>query len=90
MNSFLKYEWRPRDGGEQIAFAFEGTTVDAVTAIGRMIQQFYDKTDDRAKPAFCFACKRLMDGDSPVWHPKDEETVIVDLKALKKTLEGWE
>lgn len=88
MNSFLKYEWRPHDGGTQIAFAFEGTVVDATAAVGRLIQQFYDKIDDREKPMFAFACMRLMDKDSPVWNPKAKETIIVDLKALKKTLEA--
>ncbi|MBR3331663.1 MAG: hypothetical protein IKG25_10760 [Mogibacterium sp.] len=88
MSNFLSYEYRPHDGGVQITFAFEGTIVDATKAIGRLIQQFYGKLDDRIKPAFAFACKQLMDEDSPIWNPHDEETIIVDLKALKKTLEA--
>lgn len=88
MNSFLKYEWRPHDGGVQIAVTFEGSILDLLKATGMMIQHLYGNLKEEDKSFFRFMCKQMMDDDAPTWRPERNNAVTVDLKALKKTLEA--
>lgn len=88
MSSFLKYEWRPNDGGVQIGVTFNGSVMDLIKAVGMLIQQLHGDLRDEDKKFFHFMCKRMMDDDSLIWHPERENKIVVDLKALKKTLEA--
>lgn len=86
MNSFLKYEWRPHDGGTQVGVTFNGNLMDITKAVGMLIQQLYGNLRDEDKEFFRFMCKQMMDDDCPIWHPEQEKVTTIDLKELRKQM----
>lgn len=88
MNVFLRYEWRPRAGGTEIAFEFNGNILDMTKAVGMLIQQAYGNACAEDRQFFKFACKQMMDDDCPVWHLERENVMTIDMKELRKQARG--
>ena len=90
MNSFLKYEWRPRVDGTEIVFKFNGNILDMTKGVGMLMQQAYGNARAEDRLFFKFACKQMMDDDSPVWHLERENVMMIDMKELRRQMKDEE
>lgn len=80
----LKYSFERVKSGTQIRLEYEGNVVEITAAIGRLIQQVFLKTPEEIRPVFRAAMQHVVAEDSPVWQPDGEESICIDVGALRR------
>ena len=80
----LKYSYEKVKSGIQIGLEFRGDVVEITAAIGRLIQQVFLKMPDEIRPAFRATMQQVVAKDSPVWQPDGEESICIDVGALRR------
>ena len=80
----LKYSFEKVKNGIQIGLEFQGDVVEITAAIGRLIQQVFLKMPEEIRPVFRAAMQHVAAEDSPVWQPDGEESICIDVGALRR------
>lgn len=80
----LRYSCEKVRNGISISLKYEGNVVELTAAIGRLIQQVFLKSPEEIRPAFRAAMQHVVAEDSPVWQPVGEESICIDVGALRR------
>lgn len=80
----LKYSFEKVKNGIQIGLEVQGDVVEITAAIGRLIQQVFLKMPEEIRPAFRAAMQHVVAKGSPVWQPDGEESICIDVGALRR------
>lgn len=80
----LKYSYEKVKNGIQIGLEVQGDVIEVSAAIGRLIQQVFLKTPEEIRPVFRAAMQHVVTEDSPVWQPDGEESICIDVGALRR------
>lgn len=80
----LKYSYEKVENGTQIGLEIQGDGVEITAAIGRLIQQVFLRMPEEIRPAFRTAMQHVVAADSPVWQPNGEESICIDVGALRR------
>lgn len=80
----LKYSYEKVKNGTQIRLEIQGNVVEVTAAIGRLIQHVFLNTPEEIRPAFRTAMQHVVAEDSPVWQPEGEESICIDVGALRR------
>ena len=80
----LKYSFERVKSGTQIRLEYEDNVVEITAAIGRLIQQVFLKMPEEIRFMFRTAMQHVVAEDSPVWQPNGEESICIDVGALRR------
>lgn len=80
----LRYSYEKVRNGISIGLEVQGDVIEVTAAIGRLIQQVFLKMPEEIRPAFRAAMQHVVAEDSPVWQPEGEESICIDVGALRR------
>lgn len=79
----MYYEYQTQKNGVQIRMGSNGTIIGVTSAVGRLIQELFNRLPDGQKQMFRAMIQGLVKDDSPIWKANEGE-IRIDLDEFKK------